>query len=543
MTDARGAFLAEALDAVVAGGAAPEPAAGDAWQLAVASFVASERLEPARATTLSRAAIDALTAASEPVVRAAVFAARGFAAAAELHPGGWTEVEPEHTPSGDPIADALPYLEAAGSGDDAQFARYLLAEAALTNGRVGFAATLPIADPVGFLARDGRDHPFGAVFTVLRARVAAFSGRVLDAQRLLAGAMSHIPLLDLLLNATSSLVHGNAADPQRTRDLAERVRTENPRPDTRIAAGCHLLAAYGLMALDDVRGSAELVVAAGGDADLDHLMIVDRAIGFELLVNAADLDDDPDAAEAWASRAEALAGSPICDASLERTRSRILLIRGDATGAAAAAERAGALARAEGRMIEAAEADRLAGRASLAANDGSAARRLQSMAEEANRTGHRAAVEAAARELRTAGRRLRPLAGSEWDGLSGREREVARLLLDGLSNADIAAVLFVSPHTVRVHVSRVLAAFGVASRFALAARMPSSADVVADGLTQRQAEVVAQLSTGASNAEIADRLGISVKTVEKHLHEIMRRLEVTSRVGILRAAAAPVPVE
>jgi len=539
----REAFLADALDAVVGGGAVPTPHPDDAWQLAVAAFVAGERLEADRATALSREAIERLDAASEPVVRVTAYAARVFAAAAELHPGSWAAVAPGLTPTGDPLVDALADVERLGAGSDAAFARYLLAEAALTSARVGLAARLPAPDPVGFLARDGRDHAFGVVFTVLGTRVAAFNGRVAEAQQLLEGATSEVPLLELLLVATDSLVHGNAADPQRTRALVDRVRLQNPRPDSRIAAGCHLLASYGLIALDDVRGGAELVLAAGGGPDLDRLMIVDRAIGFELLVNAALVDDDPDAAESWAARAEQLAGSPICDASLERTRCRILLARGDAADAARAAERAGAMARAEGRMIEAAESDRLAGRAAIAANDGSAGRRLQAMADEAHLTGHRAAVEAAARELRSAGRRLRPLAGTEWHGLSEREREVARLLLDGLSNADIASALYVSPHTVRVHVSRVLAAFGVASRFALAARVPASRAAPVGGLTGRQSEVVAQLSTGASNAEIAERLGISVKTVEKHLHEIMRRLSVTSRVGILRAEAAPAAPE
>ena len=112
------------------------------------------------------------------------------------------------------------------------------------------------------------------------------------------------------------------------------------------------------------------------------------------------------------------------------------------------------------------------------------------------------------------------------------------MLLDGLTNADIAAVLFVSPHTVRVHVSRVLAAFGVASRFALAAQVSVAHDVPVADLTERQRAVVAELSTGATNAEIAARLGISVKTVEKHLHEVRRRLGVSTRVGVLRSSVA-----
>lgn len=537
MTRSRGGFLELTLDAVVGRAPAPEPDPGDAWELAVAAFAANERLDQSRAVALAQRALERVTPETDAVVRVAAYGARAFAASTELLDGTWTDIAPTLTPTGDPIADARPWLGHLGDGDDAEFARYLLAEAALTCARVGLAAELPPPHPHGFLVRDGEPHPFSVVFTVLAARIAAFHGRIAVAQQVIDRAESEIPLLALLVDATSSLVHGNAADPQRTRALAERVRTENPRPDTRIAAGCHLLASYGLIAIEDVRAGAALVLAAGGDADLDRLMITDRAIGIEMLVNAALGDDDPDAAEAWAARAERLAGSPICDATVERTRSRVLLARGDAAGAAVAAERAALRARAEGRMIEAAECERLAARAAISARDGGAAgRRLQAMAEEANRTGHAAAVHAATRELRAAGRRLRPLAGSEWEGLTEREREVARLLLDGLTNSDIASALYLSPHTVRVHVSRVLAAFGVASRFALAAKVPATRAITAPELTERQRAVVVELATGAGNAEIARRLEISVKTVEKHLSEIMRRLDVSTRVGVLRKA-------
>lgn len=540
MTRSRGEFLAATLDAVVERVAAPEPDADDPWELAVAAFAANERLDQAQGSALARRSLELLTPETDAVVRVAAYGARAFSASTDLLDGTWADVVPGLTPTGDPIADARQWLEHLGDGDDADFARYLLAEAALSCARVGLAAELPVPHPGAFLVRDGDPHPFAVVFTVLSARIAAFHGRIAEAQQVIDGATSAVPLLALLVDATSSLVHGNAAEPQRTRALAERVRTENPRPDTRIAAGCHLLAAYGLIAIEDVRAGAALVLAAGGDADLDRLMITDRAIGLELLVNAALVDDDVDAAEAWAARADELAASPICDASVERTRSRIMFARGATRGAAVAADRAAELALAEGRMIEAAECERLAARAAIAGQDGGAAsRRLQAMAEQANSTGHAAAVQAASRELRAAGRRLRPLAGSEWEGLSDREREVARLLLDGLGNAEIASALFLSPHTVRVHVSRVLAAFGVASRFALAAKVPAADGIETSGLTERQRAVVSELSTGAGNAEIARRLGISVKTVEKHLSEIMRRLGVATRVGVLRKAMSP----
>lgn len=48
--------------------------------------------------------------------------------------------------------------------------------------------------------------------------------------------------------------------------------------------------------------------------------------------------------------------------------------------------------------------------------------------------------------------------------LSGREREVLDLLVEGLSNAQIAQRLTVSPATVRYHVSSILSKLGARSR-------------------------------------------------------------------------------
>lgn len=55
-------------------------------------------------------------------------------------------------------------------------------------------------------------------------------------------------------------------------------------------------------------------------------------------------------------------------------------------------------------------------------------------------------------------------------------------------------------------------------------------------LTPRQLEVAALIAKGMSNGEIADRLVISKRTVEKHIANILSRLNVRNRVDIVRWA-------
>ncbi|HEX9177845.1 MAG TPA: LuxR family transcriptional regulator, partial [Mycobacterium sp.] len=73
--------------------------------------------------------------------------------------------------------------------------------------------------------------------------------------------------------------------------------------------------------------------------------------------------------------------------------------------------------------------------------------------------------EAIAYAQRGRGERKRPASG--WASLTPTERDVVRLVGEGLANKDVAARLFVSPRTVESHLSHVYAKLGLSSRVQL----------------------------------------------------------------------------
>ena len=58
-------------------------------------------------------------------------------------------------------------------------------------------------------------------------------------------------------------------------------------------------------------------------------------------------------------------------------------------------------------------------------------------------------------------------------GLTGREEDILPLLIEGLTNEEIAARLFISPHTVKNHVTNIFRKAGVGNRFELLKRLSS----------------------------------------------------------------------
>jgi DNA-binding CsgD family transcriptional regulator len=65
--------------------------------------------------------------------------------------------------------------------------------------------------------------------------------------------------------------------------------------------------------------------------------------------------------------------------------------------------------------------------------------------------------------------------------------------------------------------------------YPLAAENPVAIALLERGLTRREATVLGGIALGRSNRDIATALGLSERTVEKHLERAYRKLEVTTR--------------
>src|SRR5215813_806722 len=54
------------------------------------------------------------------------------------------------------------------------------------------------------------------------------------------------------------------------------------------------------------------------------------------------------------------------------------------------------------------------------------------------------------------------------------------------------------------------------------------------GVTEREAEILAAIAERLRNREIADRLFISVRTVESHISALLRKLDVPDRAALAK---------
>ena len=68
-------------------------------------------------------------------------------------------------------------------------------------------------------------------------------------------------------------------------------------------------------------------------------------------------------------------------------------------------------------------------------------------------------------------------------------------------------------------------------RFSRASRREAATDAAA-GLTERERDVARLVAAGSSNAEIADELFVSPKTVERHVSNLLAKLDARNRTEL-----------
>jgi len=56
------------------------------------------------------------------------------------------------------------------------------------------------------------------------------------------------------------------------------------------------------------------------------------------------------------------------------------------------------------------------------------------------------------------------------------------------------------------------------------------------GITDREYEVLLLICDGLADGEIAERLGIGLRTVHTHVHQLVVKLDAASRVAVIRSA-------
>jgi DNA-binding CsgD family transcriptional regulator len=415
---------------------------------------------------------------------------RGTQAAAELDPDGDPETRAVRLAALSGTAAGVALAQASAEREDAAgaVARQVLADQAWSRGELAEGLRLSrsaAASPVPMLAGVPLPHPalvlaerlaqlghfgqaedvladiaariehaghvpFGAAARVTRARIALLAGRLDDAAAE-AGAVG----ADDVLGAVA-LRRGELADAEQH---IERYR-ELPGHDPAARLWLELQMAAARLEPADV-------LALLGDAcPGPPLLLQPAAAGW--LVRTALAAEDPALADLVAFGASELAaGNP-----------------GHAPLVAAAAHCAGLVRHKAGKLREAvaahghgwARASAAEDLAGLLTGEGrpsaEVVRELDTALAAYQDTGALRDVARVRSRLRAAGSRRRhwtytdrPVSG--WGSLTDTERDVADLVAQGLTNRQVAARMFVSPHTVHAHLGRIFRKLGVNSRVEL----------------------------------------------------------------------------
>jgi ATP/maltotriose-dependent transcriptional regulator MalT len=235
------------------------------------------------------------------------------------------------------------------------------------------------------------------------------------------------------------------------------------------------------LGLGDPRGALAVLDTFGGVNP--GLWTLDRLRALDVLVRVLLALGRVEEAAAWARRAPAECGgrrTGVLGAIIAHAEAGVLLAEGDVARAADVARGGAALAEEGLAPLWAGRCRTLAGEALAAAGRRAQAReelrRAAAELEARGAWGHR---DAALRILRRLGDRPRPRAvghgersvADDLAALTPREREVAALVADGQTNAQIAARLFLSESAVEKHVSSVLRKLAEDSRAGVVRRL------------------------------------------------------------------------
>jgi DNA-binding CsgD family transcriptional regulator len=326
-------------------------------------------------------------------------------------------------------------------GDEAELATAMVWSAFLETRAGNFGAAAEAADAAIAYARLTSNDAMGRLALAQRAWVDAHTGDLNNARRRAAAALPPpgvgIGQIGIFLASTNALVASTLGD--------------------------HLAAWHAC------RESMEVVEQRGVGEPAPLLFLPDAA---EALIGLGELDRADRLIEGFARRGREL-DRVWAIATAARCRGLLLAARGDLDGALTALE--GALAEHDRIDMPFERARTLFVKGTVhrrARQRAQAKQALERAGAEFQRLGARLWAERSAEELDRIGRH-QPTAA---DGLTPAERRAAELARAGRSNKEIAQALFVSIHTVEVHLSHAYQKLGVSSRSQLAQRLAPPSD-------------------------------------------------------------------
>ena len=277
---------------------------------------------------------------------------------------------------------------------------------------------------------------------------------------------------NVFLEAVRALVAAHRGDEETVRAVAAALEAEHGEPGVE-GYGIYLRAAEGRVELslgrdaaaDRIFRRALEVIEAGGHREPGIFRV--HANAGEAAVAVGDLERAAQIAAFLADHADRT-GHGWSLASSERVRALIAATGGDLDAARVHAARAVDVYARLGMQLEHARAVLIEGVVERRARRRGRARTLlATAAEELDDLGARAWADRARSELARVSGRARLSPGE----LTSAERRVAELAAAGLANKEIARRLFVTVHTVELHLSHAYAKLGVHSRGQLAGHM------------------------------------------------------------------------